>query len=109
MRFRVKLTTSRSRLVRIHFNSATGVHSAGTIVTTATGGRTGERGREGGREAKRGRPLRMIEEEHRFWAKERVWIEAQDVALVEALERLSRLIGSSSLVTNQRASQKGEA
>ena len=32
---------------------------------------------------------------------ERAWIEARDVALVEALERLSGLIDSSSLVTNQ--------
>ena len=71
--------------------------------------REGGKEREGGREAKRGRPLGTIEEDHRFWAKERAWIEARDVALVEALERLSGLVGSSSLVTNQRASQKGEA
>ena len=55
------------------------------------------------------REAASLEEEHRFWAKEWAWIEARDVALVEALERLSGLIGSSSLVTNQRASQKGEA
>ena len=59
-------------------------------------------------EERRKREAASLEEEHKFWAKERAWIEARDVALVEALERLSGLINSSSLVANQRASQKGE-
>ena len=42
-------------------------------------------------EERRKREAASLEEEHRFWAKERAWIEARDVALVEALERLSGL------------------
>ncbi|MQM08744.1 hypothetical protein Taro_041598 [Colocasia esculenta] len=30
-----------------------------------------------------------FEQEHKFWAKERAWIEARDAALIEALEKLS--------------------
>ena len=42
-------------------------------------------------EERRKREAASFEEEHRFWAKERAWIEARDVALVEALERLCGL------------------
>ncbi|XP_078434823.1 duplicated homeodomain-like superfamily protein [Wolffia australiana] len=40
-------------------------------------------------EERRKREAASLAEEHRFWARERAWMEARDSALIEALERLS--------------------
>ncbi|CAJ2632406.1 unnamed protein product [Trifolium pratense] len=45
-----------------------------------------------------------LEKEHKFWAKERAWIEARDAALMEALHKLK---GNDEIINTQTSSHDG--